>query len=176
MAEVSIEKITRRPIKAVDLWTFRIGLFFLILFPLQAVLGWQPAQLAAWQSNDTYKMWSGVALTGYLGLQWVLPALRMTGRTSLVKRFYKLHKQAGAVAPVIFYIHAMEWGYAYLGFLTVVYFSNIAVGLFSQDVVGSRLGALRKQYTFYWMVTHVFLSVLTVGLTFYHIYIAFAYQ
>ena len=149
MAQISVGRPQTRTIKPADLWTFRIGLFFLILFPIQALLGWQPAKLAEWQSIDAYKQWSGVALTVYIGLQWALPVLRMTGRHKLVKRFYKLHKQAGAAAPIIFYLHAMEWGYAYLAFLTVIYFANIVVGLFSTEIVGTRLGAFRKQYTFY---------------------------
>ena len=155
---------------------FYIGLILLLLFPLQALIGWQPARLAELQQIDKYKMWSGLVLAIYLGMQWVLPGLRLAKKPKLVKRFYTLHKQVGVFAPLMFYMHSMQWGYAYLMVLSIVFFANIAIGLFSVDVVGQYMKVYRKQYTFWWMVMHVSLSVVTMGMMLYHIYISFAYQ
>ena len=177
MADITLRRsLPLRRAQKLNLFFFYLGLILLVLFMIQSIFNLKVPFLVEWQSNGSYKKWSGFVLAFYIGLQWVLPILRMTKRQKLVKRFYPIHKYAGAFAPLIYYFHSMEWGYAYLIVLSTVYFANIVLGLFSLDIVGSQIKNYRKQYSFIWMVLHVSLSLLTVWLMVYHIYIAYAYQ
>lgn len=159
---------------------FYLGLFLLLVFGIQALLAsvldikWE--WLYDLQQRDGFAKWSGFGLAVYLGAQWLLPLMRMTGNHKLAKRFYPLHKQAGVFAPVLFYIHSMKFGYAFMLVLSIVYFANAALGLFSIDIVKEFFSIDRKRYSFWWMILHVALSFLTMGIMFYHIYVAFAFK
>ncbi len=178
MAQISIDRRAKVLSKAKN-EKYRLvylGLFFLLAFAIQAIFDLKWQWLAQQQANDVYAKWSGISLAVYLGAQWILPFLRMIGKQKVAKRFYPLHKQAGVFAPVVFYIHSMEFGYAYLFVLSVVYFANTLLGLFSVDIVAKFVRTYRKQYLFWWMIMHVALSILTMGFMIYHAYIAFAYK
>ena len=115
-------------------------------------------------------------LASFLAVQWILPFLRMLGKHKQVKRFYPLHKKVGVFAPLFFFIHSMQFGYAFMVVLSTVYFSNVILGIFSLDVIKDFVSVNRKRYGFWWMILHVALSFLTMGLMVVHIYIAFAYK
>lgn len=88
------------------------------------------------------------------------------------RRHYKLHKWPGACAPLFFYVHSTQRGYAYLSVLSTAYFANVGLGLCNQEVVQIR----KKWFAQSWMVTHVAASVLIVVLMVYHIFISFSYS
>ena len=158
----------------------QVGLLLVGLFLLQAAIAslfdlrWE--WLAQRQLSDGYAKWTGIGLAMYLGSQWALPVLRMVGKASLARRLYPLHRQAGVAAPALFYLHSMQLGYAFTFVLSVVYLSNVVVGLGSVDVVKNVLPVNRKRYAYIWMVVHIGLSFLTMGLMAYHAFVAFAFK
>jgi len=149
-----------------------LGLGLLLAFFLQHLFQIKWPLMVALQQHATYKYWSGLLLMTYITYQWYLAFLRMHGRVHAAKRHYKPHKWLGACAPLFFYVHSTQLGYAYLGVLSVMYFANVVLGLCNQEVVQSR----KKWFTQSWMVTHVAASVLIVVLMVYHIFISFSYS
>lgn len=102
--------------------------------------------MAQQQQLDGYAKWTGIMLAVYLSSQWALPILRLAGRQQLGRRLVPLHKQAGAVAPLLFYIHSMKFGYDFMVVLSTVYLANVLVGLLSVDVVKDYVNVNRKTY------------------------------
>ncbi|MBV7333314.1 hypothetical protein KFU94_34780 [Chloroflexi bacterium TSY] len=151
---------------------FYLGLLLLFAYLMQDLLDIRWVWLMNAQEGESFKRWSGFVLTLYIASQWALSALRMTKNGKAAKRNYKIHNQLGAIAPLFFYIHAMKVGYAYLAILSLIYYTNMVVGLFNPEIINNR----NKTFIFYWMIVHVTLSVLVVLLTFYHIFIVFYYQ
>ncbi len=157
-----------------------LGLLLLLLFVLQALsaslLGLRWGWLAELQAKDSYSKWTGFGLASYLGVQWLLPLMRLFGRQDLARRLYPLHRRIGVLAPVIFYVHSMKFGYGFMVVLSSVYLANVVVGLFSVDVVKDLVAVDRKRYAFWWMIAHVALSFFTMGLMLYHAFVAFAFK
>lgn len=151
---------------------FYIGLIFLLAYLLQDILNLHWHWLMNLQTGESFKRWSGLLLAMYIGSQWALSAFRITRKGKAAKWSYTFHNQAGAAAPFFFYTHAMELGYAYLFVLSLVYYSNMVVGLFNPTVLNNR----NASFAFYWMIVHVTLSVLVVVFAIYHIFIVFYYQ
>jgi ferredoxin-NADP reductase/CRP-like cAMP-binding protein len=151
-----------------------VGLALFAAFALQDLLGLKWPWLEAVQAGESYKRWSGLALTGFMAAQWYLPLLRAQGKLRESARFYPLHKYLGVLAPLFFFIHSTRFGYAYLLMLSSVFFANIVLGIFNKELVSDP--ERRKTYSQYWMILHVTLSVLTVSLLIYHIFMAFYYD
>lgn len=153
-----------------------LGVLLVIAFLLQDWLQIKSEWLESIQSGETYIRWTGWLLAGYMLYQTFLPALRLFGysKEKMTIQHYHFHKLAGVLAPLVFYIHSTKLGYAYLFVLSVVYFANVLMAYLNKDIFEDEQ---RKQdYTFYWMPTHVSLSVLTITLVLYHIYVVYAYQ
>lgn len=153
---------------------FYLGLFLVLAFAVQDILQLKWAWIEALQMGETYRRWSGLLLTLYLAAQFILPVMRLRGNLPAVARHHHLHKLQGALAPLVYYIHATAMGYAYLLLLSIVYFANFLLGLFNNDIVSKAEDKAR--YLHYWLAPHIGLSILTVALVIYHIYIVFAYQ
>ena len=151
---------------------FILGLVLLVAFFIQDVFDIRWQWLQQLQTDETYKRLSGLALATYLAEQWSLSLMRIWGLSKKARSNYKVHQQLGVLSPLFFYIHSVRIGYAYLFLLSLVYFSNATVGLFNPVFLGIR----HKKFSFYWMIVHVSLSLLTVILMFFHIYIVFYYE
>ena len=151
-----------------------LGLFLFLAFAAQEVLQIKWPWLETMQAGESYRRWSGLLLTLYLAAQFILPVMRARGHVQAVVRHHRLHKLQGAFAPLIYYVHATTLGYAYTLVLSIVYFANFLLGLFNQDIV--RDPDRKQRYLKYWLAPHVGLSILTVVLVLYHIYVVFAYQ
>lgn len=108
----------------------------------------------------------------YITAQWYLSILRAIGRIRIAKYNYEIHKQLGVLAPLFFYAHSATLGYAYLFWLSSVYFANMVVGLLNREVLAMRA----KRFSYYWMILHVTLAVLITTLMGYHIFISLYYQ
>src|SRR5690606_25095289 len=54
-----------------------VGLVLLVLYLAQGVFGWEWPWLLALQELESYRRWSGAVLLGFIGVQWILPVLRM---------------------------------------------------------------------------------------------------
>lgn len=153
---------------------FYLGLGLVAAFLLQDIFQLKMEWLESLQAGENFRRWTGVALTLYLAGQFILPAMRLRGDIKASARHYHLHKIQGAFAPLVYFIHATSVGYAYLLFLSVVYFANFILGLFNQEIITTPAFKLRYQY--YWLISHILLSVLTIALLLAHIYLVFAYQ
>ena len=148
------------------------GLVLLVAFFIQDAFEIRWQWLQQLQTDETYKRLSGFILAIYLAEQWYLSLMRIWGQSKKARSNYKLHQQLGVLSPLFFYIHSVRIGYAYLFLLSLVYFSNATVGLFNPVFLEIR----HRKFSFYWMIAHVSLSLLTVILMFFHIYIVFYYE
>jgi ferredoxin-NADP reductase len=153
-----------------------VGLVLLLLYLAQGTFGWDWPWLQSLQTEEGYRRWSGAVLLCFIGFQWALPILRLreTSDFRAVKFAYRWHRWAGALSPVFFYAHASWLGYGYLFALAAVYLSNVGIGLWDKTIIQDI--ALRERYVRIWLVPHVALACLTVGLTLFHLWVVFAYQ
>ena len=148
------------------------GLVLLAAYLLQDVFSLKWMWLETVQQGETYKQITGLLLFLYIAEQWYLSVLRVRGEKDKQRSLYQLHTVLGVLAPVFFYLHSTQFGYAYLFLLSVAYFSNLLVGLLHQKYWKIKW----KRYSFYWMIAHVTLSVFVVILMGYHVFIAFYYS
>jgi len=153
-----------------------LGLLLCIAFFMQNIFQLKFEWFEVLQQGEQYKRWTGWLFAGYIGYQWFLPLLRLLGRTQehITIQHYHLHKLAGVLAPVVFYIHSTKFGYAYVCMLSMMYFANSLLGYLNKDIIADT--AQQQRYGFYWMIGHVSASVLTLVLVLYHMYIVYAYQ
>lgn len=151
---------------------FFIGLVFLILFAVQDEFGIKFFEST--REGEIFKRWTGLLLTLYIAAQFILPVVRLTGRVKLAAQHYQIHKLQGAFAPIVYYIHSTTMGYGYLGILSAVFFGNFILGLFNHEMMAKPSN--KKRYSNQWLVSHVFLAVILVGLIGYHIYIVLLYK
>jgi ferredoxin-NADP reductase len=182
-ASINIEKFTpvggspaaRADDQRNDQVFLTIGLVLTAAFLLQAAFQIKWPWLENLQAVESYKRWSGLALLLYMGGQWLLPYLRLSGRFQAAARHYRLHQRQGALLPLVYYFHATTFGYAYLLALSSAFFATIVLAFLEPDRV-VRQGRGRQQYALAWLATHVALSVLIVALVIYHIFVVFFYQ
>lgn len=166
---------TRSSTNADLIWGYRlVGLILLIAYYLQDQFDFKLPQLEQLQANDNYKIFSGLLLLTYILSQWRLPISRWL-KQGLDKIEVKKHSHQyfGAIAPLVFYLHASSIGYAYLAVLASVYLVNSLLGYSSGEFIQTRY---KKTYVFSWTVMHVCLSTSLLFLSFYHAYIALAYK
>ena len=153
---------------------FYLGMALLLAFVLVHFFQLQWPWFEALQASESYKRWSGLFLTLYIAAQFILPFLRWQGHLRAAGHHYTLHKLQGAFAPLAFYIHSTSLGYAYLLVLSLVYFANFILGLLNHAIVAKPQYTRRYQFT--WLMAHVVLSLSTVALVVFHVYIVFAFQ
>lgn len=150
-----------------------IGGILFIVYLLQAVTGLRWEYLHALQQEETFKRWSGLALFIYIALQWSLTIFRVKKNWEHRSSFVlEIHKWMGAFSPVVFYIHSMAFGFAYLFVLSLTFFANVFLGFVHTDVIKA------KAYWYFqgWMIVHVACSLLISLLALYHIWIVFYYN
>jgi ferredoxin-NADP reductase len=151
-----------------------IGATLLLGYVVQALMGLNWPWLGNLQADETYRRWSGATLSLFLLAQLVLPALRLRERFRAAARAYPWHRWLGALAPLFFYAHAQRPGFGYLFVLGVVYLLNTGIGLADKTIV--RDPKRRERYGLIWLIPHVALSLLIVGLVFFHLFVVFAYK
>lgn len=150
-----------------------IGYLLLAAFLLQEVMDIRWEYLRQFQQEEGYRRWSGVFLAVFLLFQWMLTLVRSVRRwepSTLL--FLNIHKWAGALSPLAFYIHSMKLGFAYLFVLSTVFFSNHLLGLVNTDLLKMRT----DWYMQGWMILHVAFSLLISLLMVFHIWIVFYYE
>lgn len=164
--------------QAVDIevtWGYRVvGLLLLIAYCLQDAFALKLAPLEQLQSDLNYKILSGLLLLIYILTQWRLPIVRWLklDNKALMEKKHS-HKYFGAIAPLMLYLHATNFGYAYLTVLSSVYLVNSLLGYCSGEFIAN---AYKKAYSFGWTVMHIGLSTSLLFLSVYHVYIALAYK
>lgn len=148
-----------------------VGLALLVAYILQDILGWKWSWLVEMQRREEYKQLSGLVLVLVFAHQWRLALKRTQGGPSAAKALIA-HRRWGAVAPLFFYLHAHEWGYAYTFALGLTAFAIFGTGLLQETV--ARLKHPRLTQT--WLVGHVALSSALVFLVVYHLFISLWYE
>lgn len=143
-----------------------VGTTLLAVYIVQGIAGVQLPQLVRWQANDTYKIVSGCVLALYLLQQGFMARRRVFDPIGVV--FW--HKLAGALGPLVLYLHASKFGYGYLLLLASLFVGTIAFGLFHRI-------AIRARWLFTtWFVVHVATSASLIVVSGYHVAIALAYE
>lgn len=150
------------------------GFAGLLIYLVQGVFGLHWEWLRSLQDVESYRLWSGGVLATFLLVQWLLPGLRISGRFKGAAKVYPWHRWLGALAPLLFYAHAVWLGYGYLVLLAMVFLSNVLVGLWDKTIVADLRA--RDRYARVWLTVHVTLACLTMGLTLFHIYVVFGYR
>ena len=151
---------------------FYIGIVLLIAFWLQDAFGLKWQWLEQAQSNEIYKQCSGFLLMFYLFHQWLISLLRLHGKIQSAWSNYPWHLWFGALAPLVFYFHSTQFGYAYQFWLSMVYFGTIVIGLLNHETLSI------KKMRFYnsWITAHVSSSLFVIVLMGYHIYVVYMYE
>lgn len=150
------------------------GMVLLAAFLLQRLLGLSWGALSRWQAQEGYQRWSGLGLALFMAYQWYFPLLRFQSRLRESARQFQLHKRIGLLAPLVYFFHTTHVGYGFLFFLSGVFFANLALGIASPGWISHP--DIKRRYSFSWIIAHVLLSVLTLGLVLLHVYIAFSYR
>lgn len=172
-AEVEEEELLKE--KSFTLNYQFLGLAFLVFYILQSFFDLKIELLTVLQNNDTYKIISGLIVIFYIVLQWRLPVIRVLNRNNhalLTKSKHK-HNILGAFAPIIFYFHSTDFGYAYLAVLSSIYLGNSFLGYLNGEFISLKY---RKNYVYAWTILHITLSSVLLYLSFYHAYLALAYK
>src|SRR5690606_40564131 len=101
----------------------------------------------------------------FILFQWLLTLTRVIPRLKHIS--FKLtgyHKKIGALSPLFFYVHAMEFGYGYLFMLSIIFFTNMLLGIVNLDIIKSH-----KNWVFQsLMILHVELFVIITAIIFFH--------
>lgn len=150
-----------------------IGISLFIAYCMQEVFELRWEYLLALQLGESFKRWSGLALLIYILLQWSLTVFRSKKKWEVyAPLIMDIHKWMGALSPLVFYIHSMKLGYAYLFALSITYFTNIFLGFVHTDTIKT------KAYWYFqsWMIAHVAFSLVISMLALYHIWIVFYYN
>lgn len=143
-----------------------VGGTLLALYVAQARLDLQVPALAALQRDERYKVISGSVLAGYLLYQTLMGRRRIYDQVGVV--FW--HKLAGALAPLLLYLHATHFAYGYLILLTGLYLGTAGLGLLHKVALRER-----TLYT-WWLIIHLATACSLVVLSGYHAIIALAYE
>jgi len=150
-----------------------VGLVLVLAFFLQFFFKLNWPWLTDLQGLETYKRWSGFALALFITFQWLLTLSRV------IKKYKKhsqtvtlLHKWAGALSPIFFYVHSVGMGYGYLALLAYLFFANALLGYLNLDVFKTASDLLFKG----WMIAHVAFSIIITVLMFFHISMVFYYK
>lgn len=145
-----------------------VGATLLALYVGQGVFHLECSALVRVQQDDRYKVVSGGMLAVYLLHQSFMARRRVFDPIGVV--FW--HRLAGALAPVVLYLHASRFGYGYLFVLVSLFIGTIGFGLLHGVILRARA---RWLFTL-WFVLHVATSASLVVLSGYHALIALAYE
>ena len=150
----------------------RVGMVMLLIYVALAIGDWRWPRLAGWQDIELYKQLTGLVLVTLIVSQWRLTAARIDGTTRKAKRLLVAHRDWGALAPLLLYLHADEFGHAYVRVMCLSFLGLITLGLLHQPL--TRLN--RPRVTTAWLVTHVALAAMLVVLVGYHAFNSFYYE
>ena len=151
-----------------------LGLLLFTAYLLQHLFNFRWEEMLLLQQQEWYKLSSGIVLLLLILVQWYFSRVRANPTISTEKSFhhYNLHKWVGALSPLVFYLHAVSPGYAYLLVLTILFFGNLIIGLLNAETV-----PIRARWFFQvWMVLHISISCLITSLVLIHIGMVFYYE
>ena len=147
-----------------------LGLCVFYLF--QSVLDWGLPRLASLQQLDGYRITTGSLLIAFIGYQWYLPYLRLTGNPAQIESQW--HTYLGVLAPVLLYLHTVSLGFAYTVALSSLFVLNTMVGAVGKTPINNLGQRQRFQRMLLWV--HVPASCLVTVLALIHMVYALAYK
>jgi cytochrome b561 len=147
------------------------GALLIAAFVAQALWGWRWEWLAGLQTNELYKQLTGLALVLFFIMQWRLSVARM-GSASPAARLLTLHRDQGALAPLLLYLHALSFGHAYPRVMSLAFLGLVALGLLQRPLAGLK----SQRANTAWLVVHVTLAAALPFLIGYHAFNAFYYE
>ena len=151
-----------------------IGLILFLLYLIQYVLQIDFGYLLNFQTDSTYRHWSGLLLFLTLICQWLLPIFRSiynltgAGLTNLVS----FHNWLGILSPLVFFLHSARPDYGLLLVLSVLFFLNFLFGIFMNSHF------LEKCFEYQNLVIagHILLSAVILAFSSLHVWIVFYYN
>lgn len=149
-----------------------VGYTLLAAFLLQEILDLRWEYLQALQTDQDYRRWSGFGLMLVIAFQWILTVVRSGNKNVIPAALTATHKWLGALSPLLFYIHSMKPGFAYLFFLSITFFSNTFIGFTNLELIKQQPKWVYQG----WMIAHVSLSMVISVLAVYHVWIVFLYE
>lgn len=152
--------------------TTYLGILLFVAFIVQSIVQMAIEPLYTLQQDEIYKRWSGLGVTIFILLQWVLTLCRLTFKSKSTDRLMVIHKWMGALTPLLFFIHSMTWGYEITLVLAITFFFNFVLGLLNVQAIKT---ASPKIYSI-WFGTHILLSVIITFLTILHIWFVFYFE
>lgn len=152
---------------------FLAGMLFLGLFLVQFSIDLQLSWLNNLQKNDVYKQATGFLLLGYLLQQWRLSHARTYKyEAKRLRKCFVSHKCIGVIAPLLFFIHSTGFGYGYVKILTLALLVTVVLGLLNNEILKKKTRIMQS----IWLMAHIILSTLVLGLSGYHLYVTYAYS
>lgn len=148
------------------------GLFLLLGYFVLVASGWHWARLSALQDIELYKQLTGGTLVLLVVAQWRLTVARVDGAMRAANRQLVAHRSWGVLAPLLLYLHADEFGHAYVRVMCWAFLALVALGLLHPSL--SRFNRPLVQAA--WLVTHVALAAGLIWLIGYHAFNAFYYE
>ena len=132
-------------------------------------------------SHPTAKLISGGFLLAWMTMLWKMFSVR-EGKDKADVRFWnrRRHELLGATVPLPFFLHAETPGYGMVFLLSCVLVGTLIVGFFNPHMLRktfperSFLG--KSTFRSGWLVAHIFLSTVLLGLIGLHIYTAIWYH
>ena len=147
------------------------GALLIAAYVAQTIWGWRWEWLAALQVNELYQQLSGLVLVLFFLMQWRLSVARM-GSASPTTRLLTLHRDQGALGPLLLYLHAISFGHAYIRVMSISFLGLVALGLLQQPL--ARLNS--NPVISAWLVIHVALAIVLPFFIGYHAFNAFYYE
>jgi hypothetical protein len=149
-----------------------VTLGFCVFYLVQNALGWGLPGLAALQQLDAYSITTGSALIAFIGYQWYLPYLRLTGNPAHVESQW--HTYLGVLAPVLLYLHSVSMGVAYTVVLSSLFVLNTMLGAVGKTSIKNL--EWRQRFRRIVLLVHVPASCLLTALALIHMVYALAYK
>lgn len=149
-----------------------VGSILVVLYFTQLTLNLRWEWLASLQSGEVYRQFTGFLLLAYVLMQSRLGLHRLRKKNKKYRFLFKQHKLHGVLAPLIFYIHSIDIGFAYQTVLVFIFLGNSIVGYLNPQSIAIR----NKRYILSWTILHIVLAILTLVLMLFHIYIVYYYS
>ena len=121
-------------------------------------------------TRDDMKLVTGFLLGAVILHQWSLHLYRHhPNRPMPLRSLLTMHRRAGYLLPVLLVFHTDRWGYGIIRILMLVFLANVILGLVSPDTIRIRSAG----YYSIWVILHVALSTIILGLLALHLYQVF---
>jgi predicted ferric reductase len=150
-----------------------IGPGLILFYVLQNVFFSESQALTVLQSYSNYKIITGLILLLLILVQWSLTLARV-GKLKLVQSdtTMSFHKWAGAISPLLLYIHSIKLGNGYLAILSLTFIANLILGFLS---IG-KIKSISIVYFKTWVLLHTIFSIVVLVLTFFHIWVVIYFE